>query len=389
MLGGVFLGIFSGMLSGYIPGLHPNTFFSEFDPTYLDREDVLTFASACSAVNVPLSKVESMFLGVPDDQTSVAVLIPLQRYTIEGRAEEAARLVALGTLSTGFFAAVTLPCIVKIVGPMYVISKPIIPWLVLAILVLQTYDNGLRGLAIFSASSVLGYVVLSGPLDVASPLEAMFSGFYAIGPGISCLINRTSIPKQRPGKPAILGKELPKCGILAAFAGCTLGFLPGLGPANVVSVLTRLGVDTTERYLLVTSGIDAADAVSSIVALHALGNPRSGASVFIQRSVGDITYPEVLASVGVYLLVSVLGVWLLIFSTRVLGEMLSRARARVLTGTVVIGLLALMTSHGLGSLGTAIVCAGIGIYALRSGVDPSLCTSALALPTVLKLLGVG
>ncbi len=276
LLGGVFLGIFSGMLSGYIPGLHPNTFFSEFDPTYLDREDVLTFASACSAVNVPLSKVESMFLGVPDDQTSVAVLIPLQRYTIEGRTEEAARLVALGTLSTGFFATVTLPCIVKIVGPMYVISKPIIPWLVLAILVLQTYDNGLRGLAIFSASSVLGYVVLSGPLDVASPLEAMFSGFYAIGPGISCLINRTSIPKQRPGKPAILEKELPKCGILAAFAGCTLGFLPRLGPANVVSVLTRLGVDTTERYLLVTSGIDAADAVSSIVALHALGNPRSG-----------------------------------------------------------------------------------------------------------------
>ncbi|WP_456435778.1 hypothetical protein [Methanopyrus sp.] len=69
--------------------------------------------------------------------------------------------------------------------------------------------------------------------------------------------------------------------------------------------------------------------------------------------------------------------------------MLSGARARVLTGTVVIGLLALMTSHGLGSLGTAIVCAGIETYALRSGVDPSLCTSALALPTVLKLLGVG
>ncbi len=377
------------MLSGYVPGLHPNTFFSEFDPTYLDRGDVLTFASACSAVNVPLSKIESMFLGIPDDQASVAVLIPLQRYTVEGRAEEAARLIALGTLSTGIFAAIALPYIVGIVGPIYAVSKPVIPWLVLAILALQTYDNGLHGLAVFSASSAVGYAVLSGPLDVASPLEAMLSGFYAIGPGLSCLMNRTSVPRQRPGKPAIPCGELPKCGILAAFTGCALGFLPGLGPANVVSVLTRLGVDTTERYLLVTSGIDAADAISSIVALHALGNPRSGASVFVQRSIGDITYPEVLTSVGVYLLASVLGVWLLIFSTRVLGETLSGTRARALTGAVVIGLLALMTSHGLGSLGTTIACAGIGIYALRSGVDPSLCTSALALPTVLRLLGVG
>ncbi len=349
----------------------------------------MTFASACSAVNVPLSKIESMFLGVPDDQTSTAVLIPLQRYTVEGRAEEAARLVALGTLFTGALTAIVLPCTVKVVGPVYSTLKPIIPWLVLAILALQTYDNGLPGLAVFSASSAVGYAVLSGPFDVASPLEATLSGFYAIGPGLSCLMNRTSIPVQRPGKPAVPKRELLKCGILAAFTGCVLGFLPGLGPANVVSILTRLGIDTTERYLLVTSGVDAADAISSIVALHALGNPRSGASVFIQRSIGDITYSEVLASVGVYLLVSVLGAWLLILSTRVLGRVLSGARARVLTGAVVLGLLALMTSHGLGSLGTAMVCAGIGIYALRSGVDPSLCTSALAVPTVLRLLGVG
>ncbi|MEO2241015.1 MAG: hypothetical protein ABGY09_02980, partial [Euryarchaeota archaeon] len=73
---------------------------------------------------------------------------------------------------------------------------------------------------------------------------------------------------------------------------------------------------------------------------------------------------------------------------RVFGWVLTGVRAQVATVVVTLALLALSAGRGPGALGLCLVCAGIGIYALRRGVDPSVCSAALAVPTALRLAGV-
>ncbi len=389
MIGGACLGVLTGIISGYVPGLHPNTFFSEFDPGPLRRDDLLSFAVVSSAINAPVSKLESMFLGVPDDQTTTVVLIPFQRYTLAGRAEEAARLSALGTLAAALITAPLLPILSGVIATVYDALRPIVPILILAVIGLQILDNGPDGLLIAGASAGAGCLALLGTgVSVPGPIESMLTGFYAVGPGVSCALNRPEVPRQARARASVPGAKLVRCGLLGTFTGVVLGLLPGLGPANVVSLLRRLGVRGEDEYIMVVSGVDASDNLSSILALHALGNPRSGASVFLREHVGELTWGEALTAAGLYAASLPLGTWLLVYSSRVFGSVLTGVRAQAATAIVTAALLALAAHRGPGALGLCLLCSGIGIYALRRGVDPSVCSAALAVPTALKLAGV-
>ncbi len=389
MLGGSFLGLLAGVLSGYVPGLHPNTFFSEYDPGPVGRDDLLSFAVTASAINAPVSKLESMFLGVPDDQTTTAVLVPFQRYALAGRAEEAARLSALGTLSTALITAPLVLALSGVAPKVYGALRPAVPALVLAVIGVQAVDNGLDGLVVSGASAGVGCLALLwGSMNVPGPIESMLTGFYAVGPGLSCALNRPEIPGQGRARPRVSGVDLLRCGVLGTLTGVVLGLLPGLGPANVVSLLRRLGIRRADEYIMVVSGVDASDNLTSIVALYALGNPRSGASVFLQEHLGGMTWGEALEAAGLYAATLPVGTWLLVRSSRVFGAVLTGARAQVATVVVTLALLALSAGRGPGALGLCLVCSGIGIYALRRGVDPSVCSAALAVPTALRLAGV-
>jgi len=387
LIEGILYGVVAGVASGFTPGLHPNDFFSNFAPSFPDPSDTVAFTALSESTNVPLSKLETMFLGIPDDAGSTTVLVPLQAYTAQGRAREGAGLVAIGATASTVSSTLLVPALSPVLSTNYHYIAPLIPFAILSVVSLQARDNGKHGLVTAGAASLIGYIALDSNIPVVNPIGSMLTGFFAIGPGVLSVTKRVEIPTQHDVSPEPDTSDVIKSAILASTTGILLGFLPGLGPANVVSIFLRLGMNSAERYVMATSGVDSADAISSVTSLYYMDNPRSGASVYLQRHLGCVTWEQTLEYMGLYALGLVLGTRILTACCSPFGRLVSGARGRMITASVVVGLTLMTALHGPGSLGVALAAAAVSIYSETRGVDPSLSMACLAVPTALTLLG--
>ena len=99
---GTVLGIVCGTVSGLVPGIHANTMAGlllSLQALLLAWFDPVVVASAMFATLVThtfLDNVPATFLGIPDAETSLAVL-PAHALCLDGRGEEAVRISALGS----------------------------------------------------------------------------------------------------------------------------------------------------------------------------------------------------------------------------------------------------------------------------------------------------
>ncbi len=385
---GAFYGVAAGVASGFLPGLHPNDFFSNFAPSFPDPSDTVAFTALSESTNVPLSKLETMFLGIPDDAGSTTVLVPLQAYAVQGRARTGAGLVAIGATASTASSLILVPMVSPVLSSHYHAFAPLIPFAILSVVGLQTKDNGVHGLITCAAASAIGYTALDSNVSIVNPIGSMLTGFFAIGPGLLSLTKGVELPEQAPERPDPGFRDVFRSALLASATGIVLGFLPGLGPANVVSLFLRLGMNTPERYVMATSGVDSADAIASVTSLYYMDNPRSGASVYLQRHLGCVTWGQTLEYMGLYSLGLTLGTRILTSCCAPFGRLVSGSRGRLVTASIVVGLTAMTAYHGPGSLGVALMAAAVSIYSETKGVDPSLSMACLAIPTALELMGV-
>jgi putative membrane protein len=99
---GVFIGVVLGTISGIIPGVHANTLAGvllSLQVVLLSFFGPLVLGGAMFAALIThtfVDSVPSTFLGIPDADTSVAVL-PAHALCLEGKGEEAVRIAALGS----------------------------------------------------------------------------------------------------------------------------------------------------------------------------------------------------------------------------------------------------------------------------------------------------
>ena len=99
---GTGIGILLGTISGIIPGVHANTLAGvllSFQVVLLSLFGPLVLAGAMFAALIThtfVDSVPSTFLGIPDADTSLAVL-PAHALCLEGNGEEAVRIAALGS----------------------------------------------------------------------------------------------------------------------------------------------------------------------------------------------------------------------------------------------------------------------------------------------------
>src|SRR5512137_2785109 len=99
---GACIGIALGTISGIIPGVHANTLAGlllSFQVVLLSFFGPLVLAGALFAALIThtfVDAVPSTFLGIPEADTSLAVL-PAHALCLEGNGEEAVRVAALGS----------------------------------------------------------------------------------------------------------------------------------------------------------------------------------------------------------------------------------------------------------------------------------------------------
>nr|WP_282570195.1 tripartite tricarboxylate transporter permease [Methanoculleus sp. 7T] len=317
---GAAIGIGCGVISGLVPGIHANTMAGvllSLQALLLAWFDPVVIASAMFAALVThtfLDCVPGTFLGIPDADTSLAVL-PAHSLCLEGRGEEAVRISALGSAAG---VALSLPLALAFVLVLPAL-QPGIDWgiglIILAVagyLIVVSESPG-WALAVFGVSGVLGvftlhYSFLAWPAGGESGvLMPLLSGLF----GIAVLLRAShgSMPAQH-----FSGIDLPRGAIrrgsiLGSIAGALVGWLPGLSNATANALLTSvIGYDTNPReYILATSAANTVNAFLGLAALYAISRTRNGvmAALAAAEEVPPATVillAGAIAAVGAYLL---------------------------------------------------------------------------------------
>ena len=315
---GTLLGVMLGTISGVIPGVHANTLAGvllSLQITLLSFFSPLALAGAMFAALITHTFVDSIpstFLGIPDADTSLAVL-PAHALCLEGNGEEAVRIAALGS-ACAMVIAVPLSIICFFILPAL---QPYFDWWIGILLIatmgymIITSECPGWALVLFCISGTLGifslhYAFLSWHTLAGSSatLMPLLTGLF----GISVLLTASqgTMPEQYFRGIRMEDRTIVKYSALGTAAGVAVGWLPGLSTASANSVLASLiGYEKNRRtYILATSAANTSNAFIGLAALFALSRMRNGVMVALSElplpTMSELTVVGVLAACAAY-----------------------------------------------------------------------------------------
>jgi putative membrane protein len=317
---GVIIGVILGTLSGIIPGVHANTLAGvllSLQAVLLSVLGPVALAGALFAALIThtfVDAVPSTFLGIPEADTSLAVL-PAHALCLEGNGEEAVRIAALGSACAMVIAVpVSVLCFLLLPA-----LQPYFDWWIGILLVasigymIVTSEAPGWALAIFVVSGALGafalhytflsWHTLAGGSAILMPL---LTGLF----GISVLLvaSQGTLPEQHFSGLRLEGKAVIKYSLLGTGAGIAVGWLPGLSTASANGVLASvIGYEKDRRsYILATNAANTANAFIGLAALFALSRMRNGVMAALSGiplpSMGELMVIGVLAACAAYVI---------------------------------------------------------------------------------------
>jgi len=362
-LGYACFGIALGTCSGLTPGLHANNFalvLAAFVPALPGPTVALGAAMlAAGVVHTFLDIVPALALGVPDPATA-AVTLPGHRLVLDGRGLEALRLSALGSglaVVAALVVAVPLTQAVEVAYPTLRRHMPVVLVVVGLVLVFteSTWPRRVAAVCVLGVAAGLGWVVLdlslSGPIAAGGVLAPLFAGLFG-APVLIEALDGEGIPPQADPTVTLDRRTLAGTAGAGAGAGALVGYLPGVSAAvGTVLVLPAVPGEADARgFLVASSGANTANTIFALFALLALGTPRTGVMVAMDRAgvpgaTGILVATACLASaVGFALVVSVGDAYL-----RTVGR-LDHTRISLVTG----GLLVVLAYLFAGGMGLAV-----------------------------------
>jgi putative membrane protein len=395
---GTLLGVLLGTISGLIPGVHVNTLAGVLLGVQVFLLDVLgpfALAGTLFAALITHTFVEcipSTFLGVPDADTSLAVL-PAHALCLEGNGEEAVRTAALGS-ACAIIIAVPLSVLCFLFLPAL---QPYFDWgigimiiAVIGYMIVMSESPG-WALAIFSVSGLLGaftfrYSFLSwhtigGETAVLMPL---LTGLF----GISVLLVAAPgvLPVQHFLGLRVDTRTIVKSSALGTLAGIAVGWLPGLSTATANGALASvIGYEKDRRaYILATSAANTANAFIGLAALFALSRMRNGVMV----ALAELPLPSMSELMIVGVLAACLAYVVTVGLSRSAGR-LNGINGRMLNRAVilfVVGLCIILTGpFGIFILVLATI---LGLVPHIVNVSRVYCMGAIMVPVIMYSFGI-
>lgn len=395
---GTLFGVMLGTISGIIPGVHANTLAGvllSVQVALLSFFGPLVLAGAMFAALITHTFVDSLpstFLGIPDAETSLAVL-PAHALCLEGNGEEAVRIAALGS-ACAMVIAVPLSIICFFLLPAL---QPYFDWWIGILLIatmgymIVTSECPGWALALFCVSGILGifslryafisWHTLAGSSAILMPL---LTGLF----GISVLLTASqgTLPEQHFRGIRMEDRTIMKYSALGTVAGVAVGWLPGLSTASANGVLASLiGYEKNRRtYILATSAANTSNAFIGLAALFALSRMRNGVMVAISElplpTMGELTVIGVLAACAAYGITVVLSR----SASRlngIDGKLLNRA---VITFIVI---LCMILTGPFGVI-ILILATALGLVPNLVNVPRVFCMGAIMVPVILYSFGI-
>jgi putative membrane protein len=395
---GACIGIVLGTISGIIPGIHANTLAGlllSFQVVLLSFFGPLVLAGAMFAALIThtfVDAVPSTFLGVPDADTSLAVL-PAHALCLEGNGEEAVRIAALGS-ACAIIIAVPLSVACFFLLPAL---QPYFDWWIGILLIasigymIVTSECPGWGLALFLVSGVLGifslhYAFLSWHTFTGNGaiLMPLLTGLF----GISVLITASQgiLPMQHFRGIRMEGRTIMKSSLLGTIAGVAVGWLPGLSTACANGVLaSMIGYDKDRRaYILATNAANTANAFIGLAALFALSRMRNGVMVALSElplpTMSELTVVGVLAALAGYLITIALSRS---------AERLNGIDGKVLNHSVIVFIIVLsIILTGPFGMVILILATALGLVPWLVNIPRVYCMGAVMLPVILYSFGI-
>ncbi len=392
------VGCVIGLFTGLIPGLHTNTLAVSILPIYpyfgISPIEASVIISSIMASHIFASFIPSALLGAPNEDTALSIL-PAHRLLMSGRWLEAIFLMAAGASLALLFSVPILFLSMKTFGGLYDATRPFIHYVLTAVVSLMILGEKEKikifyAAAIFLMSGALGFLVLDARvLQPQNALLPILSGLFGVSTLLVSLKNKSSIPQQKHSVVAVDRKSMAKFVVIGTFGGLLVGLMPGIGASQAVALTQQVfAVSSPESFLVMLGSVNAADSLFSMSALYTVGNPRSGASVVVERLLGDIGINELLVIVGSILLSSGIAAFVsLKISSRALNAMRKINYSLVSCSVIIfISLLVFLFSGAMGLL-VLFTATSIGLLCERFGVKRMHCMGCLLLPTILFFSG--
>ncbi len=387
------LGVSIGIVTGLVPGLHINTIiplllsltFLTGNP-YLFAVLVVSIAIAQNFV----SFIPSIFLGAPEADTSLSVL-PGHRMLFEGRGYEAILLTSVGGLCSLFITLFLVFFLSDYFKIFYEFSRPYLSLVISTIVLFMIFsEKGLKKIlfaaAIILLSGLFGILALNSPIVSAkNVLFPVFAGLFGLSNLILSVSQKSQIPLQQFDSQLKISKlAFLKSVAIGSVAGILVGFLPAVGVSQAATIVQAGKIGDARNFLVSLSSINTANEIFSLISLYLVGNPRSGASVAIERVLTDLTIYDVLLLVGTISFVSGIAAILTVFLGKRIPKILARLDYKKLSISIMIfilGMVGLIT--GFYGLLIAFTATSIGILCNLSGVKKSNNMGILLIPSIL------
>jgi putative membrane protein len=397
IIAGTLLGVCLGTVSGLIPGVHANTMAGillGIQSVLLSFLGPVALASALIAALIThsfLDIIPSTFLGVPDADTALSVL-PAHALCLEGHAEEAVRISALGSAAAVILGIPLALLFFLLLPPLQELIDWWIGILLIAVMgVLIIYAEApFWSLVIFFSSGMLGlftfrYSYLSwttlGGTELLMPL---LSGLF----GIAVLLRASqgSMPPQQYQGMRVGRRTVMRGAALGTLAGSLVGWLPGLSSATANGLLATMIRYQQDRrgYILAASAANTANAITGLAALYAISRMRNG--VMVALATLDLPpFSALLAAVSIAALFAYLLTILLSRSAMRFNGL--RVRNINMAVILFIALLSFVISGPFGIL-ILLLATALGLVPSLLNIPRVTCMGAVVLPVIFFAFGL-
>ena len=381
LVGGICLGIITGL----IPGVHVNLIsvlllsLSLYLSEFLNPMQIAIVIISMAITHSFLDTIPSVFLGAPEEDTALSIL-PGHKLLMEGRGFEAVMLTVFGSLSALLLAFLCIPLLLKIVGPVYLVIKNYIGWILLVVSGFMIFrDNKLLwALFVFILSGILGLLVLN--LQVENILFPLFSGLFGVSMLLMSLQDNVQIPKQEVTNFEIGGGL--KAISCAVVVGWMASFLPGLGAAQAAVIGSQFVKLSEKAFMILVGGLSTVNMLLSLVTFYVLDKARNGAIVAVSEII-SIEFFDLLIFLAVALTVGGVASILAINLTKVFSKLINKVDYKKLCVSIIVFITILVgiLSGWIGLL-VLVISTALGLIPPIKGIPRSHMMGCLLIPVM-------
>jgi len=350
------LGIFSGLITGLTPGIHVNLisiFLVSLPLTFISPLTSLIFIVAMSITHTFLDFIPSIFLGAPDEDTSLSIL-PGHELLNKGKGYDAIIYTLYGS-GIGIF-------IILIFTPLFIFVLP------------EIYSY-LKSLAIKNS------------------LLPLLTGLFGSSSLITSLMKKEKIPKQNLTsikKIKITKKEIKNSSIAAILSAPLCTFLPSLGSSQAAVIGSDIiGETDRKQFLMLLGSINTIVAGLSFITLYSIEKTRTGTSLALSKILNSLNFFHLFTILVTIFISGLAAFFLTLYVGKLFAKKINEFNYKFLSLSILIFLsfLVLIFSDFLGLL-VFIISTFTGLSAILLNIRRTHLMGSLMIPTILLYLPI-